>query len=73
MVPVARDAASARESKVALDGRFLQQLRTLLRICVPGVLTPEFGYAALVAVLMVRLDARLSSRWAREVGRAFFL
>lgn len=39
--------------RVAVDGRFLRRLLALLRVVVPGPLSPEAGYAATVAVMMV--------------------
>ena len=36
-----------------MDSRFLRRLKRLLAIVCPGVLTPEFGFAALVAALLV--------------------
>lgn len=41
------------KDKVGVNGIFMNQLLDLLRICIPGVLSPEAGYAAVVAVLMV--------------------
>ncbi len=40
--------------KVAVDGKFVSRIWRLLKIMCPGVITPEFGYALLVAAMLVR-------------------
>lgn len=42
------------KDRVGLNKRFLLKLSKILKLLVPGVLTPEALYMALVAVLMVR-------------------
>ena len=44
------------KDKVAVDGLFLSRIWRLLKIMCPGVLTPEFGFAVLVAAMLVRAD-----------------
>lgn len=47
-------ATSKSKDKVAVDALFLKRTWRLLKIVCPGLLTPEFAYAVLVAVMLVR-------------------
>jgi ATP-binding cassette, subfamily D (ALD), member 3 len=42
-----------KQVQVSVNGRFWGQLSTLLGICVPSPVSPEAGYAALIALLLV--------------------
>mmetsp|Transcript_109 Transcript_109/g.318 ORF Transcript_109/g.318 Transcript_109/m.318 type:complete len:648 (+) Transcript_109:36-1979(+) len=44
---------SSKRSRVAVDSAFLRRLWKLLKIVMPGLLTPEAGFAATVSVMMV--------------------
>lgn len=44
---------SSKRSRVAVDGTFLRRLWKLLKIVMPGVLTPEAGFAATVSLMMI--------------------
>ena len=46
-------ASSKNKEKVAVDKQFFKRVWRLLKIMCPGLLTPEFGYAALVATMLV--------------------
>lgn len=48
-----RAGGEGEGGRVAVDRRFLRRLLALLRVVVPGPLSPEAGYAATVAVMMV--------------------
>jgi hypothetical protein len=62
---VASSSSKSRE-KVAVDKQFVQRIWRLLKIMCPGVLTPEFGYAVLVASMLVRTRVAANDRGAHS-------
>lgn len=52
-------AQSKKGDKVAVDRVFAKRVWRLLKIMCPGLLTPEFGFAVLVACALVR-DSRFA-------------
>ena len=55
------------KDRVGINKRFLLKLSKILKLLVPGVLTPEAFYMALVAVLMVRRSATAASPRAHAI------
>jgi len=47
------EAAKKKKERVAVDARFVKRIRVLLKILIPGVLSPEAGYLGLVAGMLV--------------------
>uniref|UniRef100_A0A131Y3D1 Putative peroxisomal long-chain acyl-coa transporter abc superfamily protein n=1 Tax=Ixodes ricinus TaxID=34613 RepID=A0A131Y3D1_IXORI len=47
------DKKDAKREKAHVDGEFFRQLKDLIKVVVPGILTPEFGYMLLVAGSLV--------------------
>ncbi|KAM7286630.1 ATP-binding cassette sub-family D member 3 [Ixodes scapularis] len=47
------DKKDAKREKAHVDREFFRQLKDLIKVVVPGILTPEFGYMLLVAGSLV--------------------
>ncbi|CAN8003883.1 unnamed protein product [Ixodes hexagonus] len=47
------DKKDAKREKAHVDREFFRQLKDLIKVVVPGILTPEFGYMLLVASSLV--------------------
>lgn len=60
---------SKSKEKVAVDGLFLRRVWRLLKIMCPGVITPEFGFAVLVAGMLVRICVAAFSLWGIMCGK----
>ena len=58
----------SRRKSVGVDMVFLQRMKKLLPIIVPGVFTPEFGYLVVVAGAMI--GRTLCDLWVLSNGTA---
>lgn len=47
------EATKKKKERVAVDARFVRRIRVLLKIIIPGPLSPEAGYLGLVAGMLV--------------------
>ena len=52
IIPLAESKAEKRE-KLGVNAKFVGELFSLLRICVPSLFSPEAGIAVIIAALMV--------------------